>query len=74
MPPGARMPLVTSASVGGYAPGKIRRFRHLRILERHRGVFEVGTGVDQLPIEPELVERIPEVVMVVDVVARVRKR
>ena len=44
--------------------------RHLRLLERHVGMVEVGAGVEQLVVEPARVEVVAEVVVVMHVPAR----
>ena len=44
--------------------------RCLRLLQRHRGVGKIGAGVDHVPVEPELVEIVADVVMVVDIAPR----
>src|SRR5262249_62184433 len=45
----------------------VLHLRDLRFLERGGGRREVGAGVDHLPIEPQPVEVVAEVVVMVDV-------
>ena len=52
----------------------VMHLRLLRLLDRHRGIREVRAGVLQrLAVEPQLVEVVAEVVVVVNVALRVRQ-
>ena len=46
----------------------------LRLLERALGSRKIGAGIRQFPIEPQRVERVAEIVVGMDVVARVGER
>ena len=52
----------------------VLHFRHLGIFQSHGRRREIGAGVDHLPIEPQLVEIVAEIVVVMDVVARLLQR
>ncbi len=48
-------------------PADMVHLRHLGLLEPDRWLGKIGAGVEQLPVEPQAIEIVAKVVMVVDV-------